>query len=571
MITNSNQDIRTDYQAQDVFVPDAANQLTRAISYDFVITQDILEKYLDKHPTITEIDVGDLIACDSEGNDGSWSEPVKAPVSICIQGKTSISDAYCFNFGGRLLTDIVDCSDYQVDGSWDSTITVDMVNVYSTYPYRLKELVAGINFWSVPEKVASIVGAYASNAGVTRIGAFITEGATPDMYNLGESDFLQIVCCCRIRGYDFSISPTTAHIETGYRAAVVYADWMYGTNSATSGYYLPKNVAEFPGLYQQLVESIQYRTEPILYIRDSITSLSRYTLDYQDANEMRFSNASDGMSVTVSYLGALSWKQLTSAGGGRAVIADFDTSDVIPYVAPGNIPHKYIVGDENNIDSLTVYRPNSGFVTPQQDMNHYMAPTWYDAFPGFSFDKGNVTVLDWYFWYAISDFEDTDTTALVWRKNSRLDLHVDIGSLKAGIVYEINCHVVSLPSGPLSSYGNPEYPDYSVGSNPPLIYGKQASPVSSYADSDALDCNTLNLKPTITFDPFTGGSPVQVSLWGLPDRLLTNNKIYPAFYPAPEPNFGAKNIVDAAIQLKDLARAKVLFTYLDGQIYIMSY
>ena len=60
-------------------------------------------------------------------------------------------------------------------------------------------------------------------------------------------------------------------------------------------------------------------------------------------------------------------------------------------------------------------------------------------------------------------------------------------------------------------------------------------------------------------------------LWGLPDRNVPDHGVYPAFYAAPEPNFGAKNIVNAAIQLKDLARAKVLFTYLGGKTYIMSY
>ena len=573
MINNSNQDIRTDYRAQDVFVPNAANQLARAVPYDFVITQDILDKYIGQHPAITEIDVGDLIACDPDGNDGTWDTPVPAPVSICLACKTSLSDTYCFDFGGRLLSDILDCSAYQSGGTWDSTLTVDMVSVYSTHPYRLKELVAGINFWSTPETVVSIVGSFSNNSGVTKVGTYATEG-NYSLYDLGEADFLQIVCKYLSTGTYFKISPSKAHLETGYRVAVVYADWMTGASSLTKGYRLPENASSSPGLFQQLTETIKYGTEPVVFVQGTY-STAPYRLSYHDSTVMRLSNADTGNSFEVTVLGDITWKQLSTSGG-RAVISDLDTSAVIPYVPNSSIPHKYIVGGSNNLDSLSVMKAGfTGFLTPKQDMGRVhpggtsVAPDWYNAYPGFSFEGGNVTTLEWYFWYAISDFEDDDDTTLVWRKNSRVNLQVDTGSLKEGIVYEIDCHVISLPSGPLSAQGNPEYPDYSVGNNPPMIYGKQATPVTSYYTEGVLDCISLDLKPSITFIGFTGGTS-DVGLWGLPDRQITN-EIYPAFYAAPEPNFGAKNIVDAAIQLKDLARAKVLFTYLGGKVYVMSY
>ena len=564
MINNSNQDIHTNYQAQDVFTPNAANQLTRAISYDFVITQEVLENYLSKHSALTEIDVGDLIACDADGNDGTWGTPVKAPVSIYIAGKTSLDDTYCLNFGGKLLTDILDCSDYQSGGSWDSALTCNMVNVYSAYPYRLKELVAGINFWSTPETVVSIVGAFANNSGVTKVGAYSTEGSA-SLYNLGDADFIQIVCHLLVHGTHFTINASAAHLLTGYRPAVVYADWMNGSNSVTEGYYVYETDTSKPGLFQQLTESIKYGAEPVVFVQKTQAS-DWYRLCHHESNAMQFANVNSGRTLEVRESGDLTWGMAASGGSGRAVLADFDTSGIIT-------AHKYMVGDTDNLDSLYVLKSNiPQFMSPQEDMARVQPnnpPAWYISYPGFSFENGAVTTLDWYFWYAISDFDDADDTTLIWRTNPRLELQIDTGSLKEGIVYEINCHVVSLPSGPLTQSGNPEYPDYSVGTNPPMIYGKQATPVTSYKTPGTLDCISLDLKPVIKFSRFTGGTS-DVRLWGMPDRVVTNC-VYPAFYAAPEPNFGAKNIIEAAIQLKDLARAKVLFTYLGGKTYIMSY
>lgn len=565
MINNSNQDIHTDYQAQDVFTPNAANQLTRAISYDFVITQEVLENYVSKHSSLTVIDVGDLIACDAEGNDGSWGTPVKAPVSIYIAGKTSLNDTYCLDFGGKLLTDILDCSDFQSGGSWDSALTCNMVNVYSAYPYRLKELVAGINFWSAPETVVSIVNAYASNAGVTKVGAYSTEGQA-SLYNLGDSDYLQIVCHLLVSGTHFNINATAAHVETGYRPAVVYADWMNGSNSVTEGYYIYETDTSKPGLFQQLTESVKYGAEPVVFVQKTQAS-DWYRLCHHETNAMQFANVNSGRTLEVRESGDLTWGMAASGGSGRAVLADFDTAGIIT-------AHKYIVGGTFNLDSLYVLKSNvPGFMTPQEDMARVQPsnpPVWYNASPGFSFENGAITTLDWYFWYAISDFDDADDTTLIWRKNPRLALNVATGTLKEGIVYEINCHVVSLPSGPLSPTYEPMYPDYSVGTNPPMVYGKQATPVTSYAAPGVLDCETLNLKPVIVFQSYQGGT-ANVRLWGLPDRVIPTYYVYPAFYAAPEPNFGATNMVNAAIQLKDLARAKVLFTYLGGIVYIMSY
>ena len=112
MQNNPNQEIHTDYRANDIFKPVNANQLANSIHYDFVITQEMLDKYLEKHPSTTDIDVGNLIASDINGNDSSWENPVPAPVSIYIAAKTSLNDPFTFMFGGRLcngVQPIVDC------------------------------------------------------------------------------------------------------------------------------------------------------------------------------------------------------------------------------------------------------------------------------------------------------------------------------------------------------------------------------------------------------------------------------------------------------------------------------
>ena len=172
MQNNPNQNIHTDYVAFDVFKPMAANQLAKSIHYDFVITQDMIDNYV-AHLSASDfsIDVGGVIASNPDGTSGPWETPVVIPygkpINIFIAGK--VPDGYYLNFHTRLIGigtpvgNILDCTAYSVDGNWDRTLTHDMVNVFSAYPYAVSVLVAGFNFWSTPETPVTINSPHPNN------------------------------------------------------------------------------------------------------------------------------------------------------------------------------------------------------------------------------------------------------------------------------------------------------------------------------------------------------------------------------------------------------------------------
>jgi hypothetical protein len=277
----------------------------------------------------------------------------------------------------------------------------------------------------------------------------------------------------------------------------------------------------------------------------------------------------------------------TGGGGGTGhiVITDFDPSSgvtpdgdewVLNHEDWSSLykDHRYIYQGWMNqgMDNLYTYRPSvNDFKTPTEDMQLEQTGgtctlLWYYDWPGFNFEDG-VTVLDWYFWYAIADYYYDDDDAeyqLQWMLNTRYYLKLNMNSLKEGVVYEVNLHVVHT-CGPET---------HSVGSgDEALTYGYQASPVTKYYNGSSLDSDAFMRDPYIQFisydtKSYTGSCTLH--FWGNPNTT-SDTSIKPVFYPVTEPDNGAVDSAFANHQVRDLARAKMLFTRIGSKVYVMEY
>ena len=578
MQTNPNQQIHTDYQIDDVFKPEAANQLARSIHYDFVITQKMFDAYVEKHPSFTYIDVGLLICSKPDGTDGYESGTVlaKAPVNIYIDADTGRMP---IEFTYELLN-IIDCSDFKVGGSWDAFVTKDMMNIYSSHPYIVQNLAGGFNFWSSPTAYVETAG-YNTNAGIAKIGSYKLTHTT----NICRPDNFQLVIEGLGLGLMFTYTGSDASPDEhfgGLRPSIVYGNWMTGSGLSTQYSIHGKDTVNPTtiknGLYAQMQASVaDWDTEPILVVTHNY-STSRYQLSGWDSFEFRFVNASEGKTVTIYKDGTVKWgyaSAVSGGGGSSAIISDFLVHAIADDSFNPGLIHPYIVDNgfgsasSFNEAQLLVVLPNENrFLTPKQDMGtrhssgEPASPNWYSGYPGFSFQHGAITKLDWYFWYAILDYNDftpgATSTTNIWIKNPRLTLYIAIDELKEGVVYEVNLHSVWLPMADPTTIGNPA-----------VTYRDQASPVTNkVSGGGTLDYNSFG-KPAIRFVGYNS-VPTYVKYWG--SECGSDNVIYPAFYATPSPNYGAPGTQsNNYTQLRDMATARVLFTYLNGKVFVMSY
>lgn len=570
MQNNPHQEIRTDYMVNDVFTPTAANQIARSIPFDFVITSVMVTAYMLKHPGLEVIDIGDLIASKIDGSDdATWDSPVQAPVRIFINAPYNPS--ILFYFSGRLIqptgTDapILDCSGFKVSGDWDATVTKDMVYVYSAYPYRVLTPVAGVNFVSTPTAYVSFKYGNPPSPGVIKVGAYATE-LDAVAYNLGERDDIQIICEQVVQGHPFTISPSEGHIETGYRPAVVMANWTNGAASTVLEYSLAREDTVKYGLYQQIEASIALGTKPVI-VENNTDFLARYTLSKQAATFFEFTNAALGHSIVLTELGAIQRKGVVGTStSGKVIITDLYPNEV-PHVTKtqdvGRVSTGMYAPGSYDWQKLLIYREDTATMsTVAQDIGHIEDTAWF--YPAKPFDFKAAHTLDWFFWFAMSDYEYAEGASeptIGWYRNSRIILHINSDTLREGTVYEINMHNVRLPIG-VSKIGTAE-----------LDYNVQISPI----DRDTLE--PLGNSPIVFFVNSEGAS-TNIRYWG--DTTLGGrdpgslpNGVYAAFYAPYTTNDYTKYASEADTlfnrPLCDLAVAKVQFVKLGGVIYIMSY
>lgn len=558
MKNNPNQEIHTDYRANDIFKPINANRLAESIHYDFVITQEMLDKYMEKNPGETTIAIGALINSNSDGTrNDTYAILAKAPVSVFIAAKTP--DTITYDFTNTFVTTangILDISDFMENGQYTVLKTDGAVDVYSEYPYKAN-ITGGVNYHSTPK--APLTVGNVQNNGVIRIGAYKTTGSSP--INVFRNGAIKIITQEQLSGYGFAddLTSDTQHPD------VFVADWMGGGCSGDLGYSIDEADTVQYGLFDRFSESYRLGTRASLFVRHH-QSTSVYHRDHGSSYDTTFSNASEGRKIIIHKDGTIT-KENTGVGGGggggRAALVDFDTRGVIT-------THRYIIGDSNSIDTLSIVKPGfSAFLSPKQDMSRYASggesscPDWYSGYPGFSFEKGVVSTLDWFFWYAISNYEDGysgQEAPVNWYVNPRQTLYIDIGSLVEGTVYEINLYCVKLPGAD----------SYTIGT-PSKAYGVQASPVSQHINAPTLDCDSLGVRPDIYFVNYSGNNGTYMRRWGEETRS-DDNHIKPIFYNMGQPhNAGPSSSPFNNEQVRILARAKLTFTYLKGSVFVMEY
>lgn len=570
MQNNPHQEIRTDYMASDVFTPTAANQLARSIPFDFVITAEMVAAYMLKHPGQSVLDIGALIASKIDGSDdATWDSPMQAPARIFIN--VPYTPSILFDFSGRLIRStgtgapILDCSGFKVSGNWDATVTEDMVYVYSAYPYRVVVPVPGINFVSTPATYVSFQYGSPTHRGVIKVGAYATE-LDASYYALADRDDIQIICEQVIQGHPFTISPSEGHVESGYRPAVVLANWTSGAASTVLEYSLAREDTVKYGLYQQIEASIALGTKPVIS-ENNTDFLARYTLSKQAATFFEFTNASLGHSIVLTALGAIQRKGVVGTStSGKVIITDL-YPDTVPHVTKTQDEGRVSVGmyapGSYDWQKLLIYREDTATMgTVAEDIGQIGETTFF--YPARPFDFKAAHTLDWYFWYAISDYEYAEGASeptIGWYRNSRTGLYINSDTLRDGTVYEINMHNVRLPIG-VSKIGTAE-----------SDYNEQISPI----DRDVLE--PLGPRPYVFFVDSVGVYP-NIRYWGdttLGGRAAGSipNGVYAAFYAPYTTNdyMGHASKADTLFNspLCDLAVAKVQFVKLNGDIYIMSY
>lgn len=484
MQTNPNQYIHTDYKLNDVFKPEAANQLARAIHYDFVITQEMLDKYLERMPSTTSIDVGTLIAMDWDDPMAyPWGAPIKAPISIYISAKTSANDQFTFDFWGRLIGGsssdghIVDCSDYMVNGNWDAELTKDMINVYSAHPYRVGYLTAGCNHWSTPTAYVSIKKV-SQNNGIAKIGTYYLEGPQSD-YTYQDQENLQIVCQ-DYKSFDFVINPSQGHVVMGYRPLFVHANWMGGGGGVTTEYYIRGTdmsdpTTSKPGLYQQLAASAsEWNTEPILAVQHNQYT-SRYQLCRWDSYKFEFSNVVEGKSVTVHQNGDVEWGEITtgSRGGSSDIIIFQDDGVMIPYKKGAKFVSldPRLVETDNQVryslyqnGQFTTYNSQTAdvplFKVPNSSNNNGLRPygtnhivwnTWF-AITAYSVFEGDPTGASSH----IETFKNGSIDSSIPGHNNLARMYIVTDALVEGLVYEVVINIRAIATTTESETGSSE-------------------------------------------------------------------------------------------------------------------
>lgn len=572
MLNNPNSGIRTDFQTDDVFTTANANQLARAVHYDFVITQEKLDNWVSENAnalaTTPRVSVADLIVANLDGTVADTWTPVLAPLSIFIAAR--LDSAYSFNFntlfGNVTLSTsatvpFMDWSDFKVNGAFDSTTTDGVVNVYSAYPYRSYTVSGGINFWSTSQAPVTILQGL-SNTGICRVGVYGTEARI----DLGGRNDSQLILARCVSGTPITVSPSVEQVESGaYNVpCAYYADWMSG-GGVTYEYIVDVTDTSKPGLYQQLIYTMDAGTLPVLTVVRG-NSTGRYSLTEQSTDRWRFSNTSDALILSVYKNGNLTWERLVAAGstGKTVVIRDTDISELPSYVNEAE-GLKSMLSNRCGA-SVSVFRTGgTGFMSVALDtgvsgLEWYRASASTSGAPWDTFKFNGASTLDWYLWVAMSDY-DTTAGQIKWYNNPRNVLYVDTDTLVEGIVYEINVHVIELP---VKAY---VYPN--TGNTPNCwVQGNPANTPSIPSEYSAG-------RPSIRFCSSTAYS-TNVRYWNTSNSVPVDpDTVYPSFtFTDLSDNgylYNNAGSIRPATSCLDIATAKLPFVKLGGYIYLMEY
>ncbi|MBR4407794.1 MAG: hypothetical protein IKT27_05720 [Clostridia bacterium] len=531
MKNNPNQEIHTDYRANDIFKPINANRLAESIHYDFVITQEMLDKFMEQNPGYTTIGIGVLLNSNSDGTkNDTYATLAKAPVSVFIAAKTPSNIVYDFTDSFiATSSSILDISDFMENGQYTVTKTDGVVDVYSEYPYSAN-ITGGVNFHSTP-KAPLTVGVVQYN-GVIRIGAYKTTGSSP--INVFRNGDIKVITQELVSGYGFSDVLTSA----SQNPSLFVADWMGGGSSGDLGYVISDTDTEVFGLYGRFVESDKLGTRANLLV-SSYYGISTYYRSQANALGLIFSNAMDGVNITVHTDGTIT-KSSTHNNGAidKVILVDMHKPAI-----PGLVSTATTIAQ-----CISEYR--SGTLSKLDSM--YTASN--------SFDFKGATILDWYTWETIAKEGYNEFVS-----NDNDELYINADSLSEGIVYEVNVHLMNIDSrrGGDSVVTSTSTEIKPVTPNEPMDVVTSVSRETfdtTHRDKWAmLFCNNYGV-----VQPLKGWAPPSESVDASP-----STKVYIKF--SSFTRYGGFDVGNRLRINHDAAIGKVLFFKLNGYIYVLGY
>ena len=593
-----------EYNLDDVYTPGDANARRERIHFDFVVTAEQLERYKLLHPGT--IDVGNLILSNKDGTTGVPLEhPLGGPISILIDAHTTEDDVFDF-YNSRIISgDQIFMS--VVTNAWNSGYNGDiLVHFYTRDPYSITfgSTSGGIAYHSTPEAYVNIKDATGSTSGwdgVCKVGVCKVEG-TFNRYGregwTGSSGLTLIYEKCISGQITWEDADTSTRPKDNTVPGAICAPWMSSDVdceiSVTSG------LLHKYGIYNRIKQAYDLGATPAILAKTQggLSKLRFVSTGGSDSSAF-FAFEGDGKRLVVGYNDSLTWGSIGgSSSGGRGTVVVMDLAVNKPSAQAYNkatgswedytqSPYLYKEGDNactfgalaaSYNAKVSVYRPGiDSFITPKQDMGRRHsggesgAPDWYNGYSGFSFDDGEVSTLDWYTWYALSDTKNTNPGGTpsyqeLWYTNPRNAIHIEGGSLKEGVVYEINIHIIAPPNaGP--------------GSSSCTYSGKCASPLTKAINGSAQDSTILGKGPQLEFVSYNvpAGTPFRVLPWGQTPghessvSWLQGNYLLPCFHAADTYPEASHNTGPQYQFYTELAWAKVRFVVLQGNVYIMAY
>lgn len=563
MIENPSQGIKN-YGIGDVYTPGDSNSRRARMPFDFVITQEQLANYRQAHNNPGTIDLGALILCNADGSDGSaLATLLDRPISIYIDAETT---SITFVLSSTLIGDDKIFTAATTSAARSGYSGGTLVHIYSRTGYKIPQLsIEGtIAIHSDPETPVTIVsaGLPASQGcgwnGVFKIGTFRVQGADINNYMrpgwTGSSGLTVVYEKCLSGHLVWNANdgnPAACTVEPG----VVCAPWM---SPATDSWidtdeddWVDSQVTpgkpHWFGLSYKIDQVFRYGGTPKLRIASSTGEMlclefasQKGTLSGGDA-VYTFSNGHK--TVTVNATDDITLGSGTA--GAHIILTDFDVKRDVPYIGG-----EFDFDSTSGLGKCTLLRENG-------DFEELDAEGWAG-----NLDFGDSDTLDWYLWYAYHGHIVSGNTAaaFAWELNTRIGRYIEAATLTEGKVYEINIHIVALPSGG----------PYVTGG---ITWGQWASPVTKLVDSTHLDQDALGAgKAAWVWLYFKSGlDTVTPYYWGGNSAAIGGPVIYPDFRAPAENSSTPYTSLREQRVFTELAAAKVQFVKLDGHVYIMAY
>lgn len=559
MQNNPNQEIHTDYKKNDIFKPVNANQLAKSIHYDFVVTQDMFDTYVNKQG-VSEgavVDIGEVLRSTIDGRSGPIDDTrIPTPISMFIAANTT---GYNLSFTGRLWGGIL----YWTPGK------SDCVNVYSSYPYSVKSLAGGLNFWSTINAPVILDDFNVTWYGVCKIGCYTLKRDYNFTHSLSSGP--QIVFGLAVGD---TKKPTYTPVATGptyFEPTILFANWM-GDSSVTTEYTIKSDDTSIPGLFQSMwIATARYKNEILLKVYSSSgNDLFLYVISDYTANEFRFSNSDTGRVVSIHNDGSITWNYVGGYGGGGGdqpvIIYNLNVTE---HLNPNKAYTERF--NPNTADALkgllstmseskTILRPNAkDFKTIPEDTGDPKL-TWYSNTKSFQFRGARV--LEYYSWFLISVNNLTDK-APEWISNNN-SVVIDVDDLVEGIVYEVNIHVVKLPLKQYEATFNST--KYTCGMQ--LCPDEPVVPLPGTASPNNLP--KASGWSVLFYHP--SGESANLYYWGTSKKVSDpTNILYPRYTVCTNNVDPDSSDVQLYYSTNELGRASIQFVKLNGNVYVMRY